>query len=840
MFPMTPIATALALLMCTSALAAPAASGALTTGNLLSQAQGLPAGFADHFFDVPLAVRVDLDQQLLGEALIVLTRDDRVTLLEFTDTGDSKVPAATRDTWQALLEKGVALGACTQSCPEKMLSAFYNLENSQLAIITQNVELNDDAPRFYQQPEDGSLGLIINNQLNLNGGQDNKLGGRYGLQASSSIGNWSQVFNLQLARQSGDNEQMRHAIHELYTQREMEGQFFRLGHFTPNSDGLTRQLRSFGASPDTALGLMYGSSDSLAINNAKPSVYPIYVTANRQAAVEIYRNGLLINTQAVAAGLQTLDTRPLPGGIYEVEVRLVEDGLTTSTTQELVYKPSNWRNAEDPWRYNLFAGRETKLFSNWDEQASGAMTAGASINYLLHPRVILGLSARQVREQLQYGGSVDWTVANNTSLYTNLYQTQDHGTGMDLQALYTLGATNLVFSHNRSWLDTRDTYETLPDGTRLRRNTFVGEASNTALSVNHRLDAKNTLNMRLSHSEGNVEGAGIDLGWSRHDKLFGSDANWRFSVFDRPGTSGTNDARNRGVDVSVSMNLGRDGRQISGSIGTRTARDGGRDNNASVTLRQDLTDHFLQSVSATAITDTYGVGLSGMASFNTDAISGDGFVQRSSFNGDFSGGLNLNSTLVAGAGKVLLSSQYQGNGAGMIIDVETDLDEIALRADDLGGGSTLLRPGRNYVPVSAYKSSSVAFDFEGNHPPAANIQPARSSYHLNKGGVDYRKVTVMKTVTVLGRLLDEHGTPLRGHHVINHASRGVSEVDGFFSMEMSSSSPTLQVRYQNQLLCQFRLDPSNAPSESDVLMIGDLRCTPDTLAEVAHASEAAG
>ena len=105
---------------------------------------------------------------------------------------------------------------------------------------------------------------------------------------------------------------------------------------------------------------------------------------------------------------------------------------------------------------------------------------------------------------------------------------------------------------------------------------------------------------------------------------------------------------------------------------------------------------------------------------------------------------NLNSTLVAGAGKVLLSSQYQGNGAGMIIDVETDLDEIALRADDMGGGSTLLRPGRNYVPVSAYKSSSVAFDFEGNHPPAANIQPARSSYHLNKGGVDYRKVSVMK------------------------------------------------------------------------------------------------
>ncbi|WP_460131257.1 CS1-pili formation C-terminal domain-containing protein [Pseudomonas sp. S1_E04] len=839
MFPMTPIAAALALLICTSALAAPA-SAASTPGSLLAQSQGLPAGFSDHFFDVPLAVRVDLDQQLLGEALIVLSRDDRVTLLEFTDTGDSKVSAATRDTWQAILEEGVALGPCTQSCPQQLVSAFYNLEGSQLSLITQNVELADETPRFYEQPEGGSLGLIVNNQLNLNGGDNQDLGGRYGLQASSSVGNWSQVFNLQLARQSGDDEPMRHAIHELYTQRELEGRFFRLGHFTPNSDGLTRQLRSFGASPDTALGVMYGSSDNLAINNPKPSVYPIYVTANRQAAVEIYRNGLLINTQAVPAGLQTLDTRTLPGGIYEVEVRLIEDGMTVSTTQELVYKPNNWRNVDDRWRYNVFAGRETKLFSNWEEQASGSMTAGASLNYLLHPRVILGLSAREVREQLQYGGSVDWTVANNTSLYANVFQTQDHGTGMDVQGLYTFGATNLVFSHNRSWLDTRDTYETLPDGTRLRRNTFVGQSSNTALSVNHRVDAKNSWNLRLSHSQGNVEGAGVDLGWSRRDTLMGSDANWRFSLFDRPGTSGTNDQRNRGVDVTLSLALGTDGRQISGSIGSRTAREGGRDNNASVTYRQDLQDHVLQSVSATAITDTYGVGLSGMASFNTDAVSGDGFVQRSSYNNDLTGGLNLNSTLVVGAGKMLLSSQYQGDGAGMIIDVETDIDEIALRADDLSGGSSVLRPGRNYVPVSAYKSSTVAFDFDGNYPPAANIQPGRSTYHLNKGGVDYRKITVMKTVTVLGRLLDNQGAPLKGHHVINHASRGVSEVDGFFSMEMSASSPTLEVRYQNQLLCQFRLDSSKVVEERDVLMIGDLRCTPDTLAELTPVPKAAG
>jgi len=75
MFPMTPIAAALALLLCSSAFAAPT-SVDNTPRSLLAQAKGLPAEFEEHFFDVPLAVRIELDQQPLGEAMIVLSRDD--------------------------------------------------------------------------------------------------------------------------------------------------------------------------------------------------------------------------------------------------------------------------------------------------------------------------------------------------------------------------------------------------------------------------------------------------------------------------------------------------------------------------------------------------------------------------------------------------------------------------------------------------------------------------------------------------------------------------------------------------------------------------------------------
>jgi hypothetical protein len=840
MFPMTPIAAALALLLCSSAFAAPTSIDN-TPRSLLAQAKGLPADFEEHFFDVPLAVRVELDQQPLGEAMIVLSRDDRVTLLDFTDTSESRFDASERQTWADVLKPGVALGACTGQCPEQMLAVHYNLESSLLSIVTENAERDTQAKRFYEQPEGGSSGLMVRNQLNLNGGQDQDLGGRFGLEASGSLGNWSQTINMQLARLGGPDTKTYHAVHELYTQRELQGSFFRLGYFTPNSEGLTRQPRSFGTSPDIAVGVMYGSSDSLAIDSPKPSVYPIYVTANRQASVEIFRDGLLINTQSVPAGLQTLDTRPLPGGIYEVEVRLIEDGQITSTTQELIYKPINWRNLDERWRYNLFAGQENKLLSNWDQQSDGDATAGAAINYLLHPRAILGLSARQVRNTLQYGSSIDWSLANSINLYANLYQTEDHGSGADLQALYNYGSGSLVVSHNRSWLDTTNTYDTLPDGTRVRqRNVFIGETSNSSLALNHRISRKNSLNARVSHSDGNVEGVGLDLGWTQRMTLLGSDANWRLSLFDRPGSYSSGDARNRGVDLSINMALGGPGQQVSGSIGSRTARDGSRDNNASLGYRKDLQDHVLQSVSVTALTDTYGVGLSSLTNFRTDAINGDGFVQRSSFNGNFTGGVNLDSTVVVGGQRMALTSQHQGRGAGMIVDIESDIDGIALRADDLSGGSVALRPGRNFIPLTAYRNSSVSFDFEGNHVPAASIEPSRTRYHLNKGGVDYRQVRVMKTLTVLGRLLDAQGKPLKGHHVINHASRGVTEVDGFFSMEMNAGSPTLEVRYANQLLCRFRLDANRHRSENNVLMIGDLQCTPDTLADASSFDQKAG
>ncbi|MFF7108005.1 TcfC E-set like domain-containing protein [Pseudomonas sichuanensis] len=804
-----------AVCLCASPAIADPAREAL---GVVSQAKGLPREFEAHFFDVPLAVRVDLDGRYLGDAMVVLGRDERVQLLEFTDTQDSRESASVRRRWQERLGEGRPLGDCSRDCIDGLRAIHYSLVNSQLSLLTNDAEQDRQAPRFHALPEQGSHGLLLRNQLNLvNDGQATS--GRFGLQGQGSLGNWTALADAQFDRGSVSQHGTRHRMDQLYAERLHDQHFFRLGYFTPGAQGLTRQPRLLGSSPDTTLGLMFGSSDSLLIDNGQPSSTPIYVTPNRPGQVEFYRNGVLINSQPVQPGLQALDTRVLPGGIYQVEVRLIEDGQETSRTEEFIYKPSNWRNSDSRWRYNLFLGQQTSLLSNWDDAHDNSLGAGVMLNYLVHPRAIVGTSVQRVDEAMQYGTSLDWDLLDRLKLYGNLYRTEGQGDGYDLQMIHSHALGSLVLSHNQAWTDIDTTGNGKVDQQQ--------EITQTALSFNHHVTSRSTATLRLAHSNGAASGLGVDLGWSYYGKLAGSDANWRLSLFDRPGTASSGGARNRGVNLSLSMSLGGPGRRIAASLGSRTSRDGGRDQNGSIAYQQDVELGPLRNLGASASVDRYGVGFGGNAQFQSQALFGDAFAQSSSYNDRISGGLNLQSVVAMGGGELAVSGQHLAHEAGLIIDVETDLPALEVRADDQQGLSATLRPGRNIVPVGAYRAGHVQFDFAGTHDPAAVIQPSSLDYHLNRGGVEYRKLKVLRTVTVLGRLVDHQGQPLSGAQVINHASRGISEVGGHFAVEMSEAQPNLEIRHGGKAICLLELELSRMVREGSLLLAGDLPCLGD-------------
>jgi len=175
-----------------------------------------------------------------------------------------------------------------------------------------------------------SYGALLRHQLNLIQGEGEQRSGRYNLMAQGSIGQWTPLLEGEVS-QSGSGQAAQHHVQQLYAEHEGTGHFYRLGYFSPYAQGLVRH--------------------TLLIEQGQASTTPVYVTPSRPGMVEIYRDGLLINSQQVLSGLQALDTKVLPTGIYEVELRVLEDGQVTERRREMIYKPMNWQNPDESWRF---------------------------------------------------------------------------------------------------------------------------------------------------------------------------------------------------------------------------------------------------------------------------------------------------------------------------------------------------------------------------------------------------------------------------------------------------------------------------------------------------------
>ncbi|WWW36543.1 TcfC E-set like domain-containing protein [Stenotrophomonas rhizophila] len=444
----------------------------------------------------------------------------------------------------------------------------------------------------------------------------------------------------------------------MYAQRELGDHFVRAGYFLPTFEGVIRQPRAPGTQNDTALGVMVGSSDILLADTRSASMYPVHVTASRDGVVEVLRDGVLLSTQAVRPGIQEIDTRRLPGGIYEVDLRVVVDGREASREAATIHKPSRWRDPTRRWRYSAFAGQQRGLLGSSSDADSGKVAAGAVVNYLVHPRAVAGATVQQIGQRRAAGLSMDWQASSALSAYTNLYTATDRGRGLDLQGLYRYRAGSVVASHARSWAEQR--HRVAPGaGLAPRWERQGGWQDTTAVSITHRFSHRDTASVRITRSSGFTRGTGIDVSYGRRETLFGRhDVNWRVSAHDRPGNRHTGYHRQRGIDLTVSLALGSDRRSYSGSPGSRTGDNGQRDGYLAATVSQHLDGPVLRSVTGTVGADRGGVGAGAGAYLQHAVLEGDAQLYRAAGSGQLSGSANLDSTVAFGGGQVAVIGQW--------------------------------------------------------------------------------------------------------------------------------------------------------------------------------------
>lgn len=763
----------------------------------------LPDGFETHFFGTPLMVKVTVDGKVLGDGEIILSKDNTVRLVSIFSTDDEKYDDFERQVWLKNLDNPIKLNNCEPSCPKGVVSVHYSLEESLLAILTGSVEFSGKEQRFINVPRDTN-GLIVTNQLNL--ASSDQTSAHHNIKVEGSIGAWSTYIEGDSTWQEYGDTQT--GLAQLYGEQLVDNQFYRVGFFFPSTQGLIRQPNYATTATPTILGVMWGSSDLLRRESGVASMTPIQVTPARNGFVEIYRDGTLILSVPVSPGLQALDTKMLPSGIYEVELRLLEDGRESRRWRETIYKPNNWQTPEEPWRFNFFAGRQTKWLTRSGDSELEGVSAGIGINRLLLPNLVVGAGSQYVEQMAQQSLSLDWGVTEGLHIFSSLNQSAKLGWNYDIQAVYGINSSSIVVSHARALSKQAE------------------ERALSSLSLRKTLDNWGSLGANISHQSD--IGNGIDIGWNYSNKLWGSWVTWGVTMYNRPSVN--TDSRDHGAFLNLTINLndlGKD-RQLSFGIGSDASNARRSTNNGYLNYQQSVDWGPLNQIGAGAVFDSSGVGLSGRSSLDASWLNGDAFVQQLTNGNKVTGGLNLNSMLVAGDNRVVFgSNKLMLDSAAIILDVEAvDTDTHVLLSDDRGMIKKLT-PGRHFIPVPALQRGSLNFEMSDyEHMPLA-IYPSTIPYNLNRGGVAYHKVQAIQTVTVIGRILDKQGLPLQGATISNSIGRAYSEPDGFFTLETSRSNTQFEVDYHGAFLCEQ--DNQNMlvkSSNAQVINIGDFVCTP--------------
>ena len=785
----------------------PGVAAATSTGMLLASLNNMPEDFRSYFFQSEMPVQIYLNDKSLFEASMKMNEDGSMVLSEVIAHEDALSPE-TQARWEAALRKGVMTGRCAKNCPEGLLSADYSLENSTLRLLTSHYEKERVAGNYIELPEKFPAGLIVNNDFSAI--QSSTSDKRMSLTSewTASLAEWSHNLSFQSTHVSGEYGYDLTDLYNLYSQKELAGNFVRVGFFTPDNDSGNVQTSSFGY--DTIVGAMWGTSDILLQNSESVSAWPVYVTGRNQSVAEVWRDGRLLHTQQLQDGIQALDTRRLPGGIYDISIRIIDNGQVVDTQTAQIYKPNSWRDTSRHWRGNVWAGQQQKVSSRkYDDEQNGRTALGGSLDVLAWTGGILGFSASALDNDdrwLRFRSDI--TLSSSDSLFLQHTRTssglRDYA-GTD--ARYYRNITSEL-SGSLYWRNTRS------EAREWQSYTHQSDTWGGSLSAYLGNGARLTTRVEYRDSPWQ-KGVDADVSLTTRHRWYGRDADVRISGYDRNGYR--SEGRDRGAAINVTMSLfpSNSRHTVSAAIGVN---DGHGYTNASYQWtpeRGKAISWLGAGVSHSGSSTTF----SGNGAVDTRYMNADGFIQHATSVNNTTAGINLNQTLAVGEWKAATSRQLNGHDAVMIVDVEDENGASVVASGSLS--DTRLSTGRNVIPVNLWKRDTLQF-ISADH--SASVTPERVSFQMNRGSVGYVKVQSVQMQTLIGVLRDTNGKTLPNSSVVAGSEKGFVNNEGVLTMDIVAGTRTLNVSHfetQQQLTCAL---PQTNLAKEEILYLDDISC----------------
>lgn len=220
----------------------------------------------------------------------------------------------------------------------------------ELVLTPDYISAHSAAPQFLGDPISGPS-LIQTAQLSLatgdRFGNNAAIGGTFDTLAS--IGRTSFVGQT-LVRDSGANIQRAYVQH-FWNERRA-------------SAGLLQQSEAISFTSYRMFGAEYGSFFGSRLDSREGAQTPIQIVLPRAAQVEVYRDGVLIQTTRLGAGVQQINTVNFSAGSYPVRI-VARDGGQVLLDEVRVFTRIADLPPTGKWAFTLGAGVRARDFNNF-------------------------------------------------------------------------------------------------------------------------------------------------------------------------------------------------------------------------------------------------------------------------------------------------------------------------------------------------------------------------------------------------------------------------------------------------------------------------------------------
>lgn len=543
----------------------------------------------------------------------------------------------------------------------------------------------------------------------------------------------------------------------------------------------------------------------------------------RRSQVRVFRDDLLIGSENLAAGLQSIDTRYFPEGAYDVLIRITEAGGGEREERRFFAKASTMPPSDSPHYYAQVGmlQRPTTQRHGWDIETRGPLIAQVGSSIRVRPELGLKLATIQGSGKT-FGGIGLFHLSPRTRTDADLMASPKGDLGVSLFLNHSLGKLSSSFSFSR--LKIQDLSATASNEVTDEFRPLARSYTQTSANINHGF-SWGQAGLKGQHRRDDIDKETYSIGPTLKAPVYRKGQLRADLSLEAGSTENAGYFIQAMLQITEIFNRHWDG---SGHITTAKSKDAQGEIRQPHTLRAQVQwrdeDESLDDLSAEGAIENADNITSLQGKYERSGMEGrlatHGTVSNESdfntnYGADFatsfawsSDGLGYGGTKIEGSALIV---ELKGEPKGADF-------EVLVNSQKRGRAQV----GRRVlVPLSAYATYDVRIASASSD--ILSYPTSAKSITLLPGTVVHLTWNVEKRVVLIAKIVDKNGAPMENARVDGASLIGSTGAEGWLQAEISTAIKELHITSTDGATCRVSL-PTLDPKAQIQSLTENLLC----------------